>query len=144
MKIQNMMIILFSIFLLSSCSKDEVREGIPYEIIKDDHLSYSEEEKIQKQFKVFENENQWLDFIPEIERVNPHRAENLKNLNFDFTNNHLIIVIGEFFNYCCSQISINLIYRNGNQIIVDFEESGPRELTALSQAYLLIQIQKEP
>ncbi|TVZ27909.1 hypothetical protein JM83_2987 [Gillisia sp. Hel_I_86] len=142
MDIKKMTIILCSIFLFNGCSKDENPDGISYEIIKKNSLSYSEDPKIEKQFIVFKTENEWLNFIPQIERVNPNQAESLKNLNFDFTNNDLIIVIGEFYNYCCSEISIKRIYEKDNDIVVDFEESGPRGFTALSQAYLILKIQK--
>lgn len=91
---------------------------------------------------MFESETEWLSFIPEIERVNPHQAENLRNLNFNFTSNNLVIVIGEFFNYCCSEIKINQVYKKGGKIIVDIEESGPGSATALSQAYLILKISK--
>ena len=143
MNIQKLTIILCSIFLFSSCSKEEIKNEISYEIIEENTLSYSEEEKIEKQFIVFESEDEWLDFIPQIERINPYRAEILKNINFDFSNSNLIIVIGEFFNYCCSTISIKSVYKIDERIIVDFEESGPGEATALSQAYLILKIQKE-
>ena len=143
MNIQKLTIILCSIFLFSSCSKDEIKDEISYEIIQENTLSYSDEEKIERQFIVFESENEWLDFIPQIERVNPYRAENLKNINFDFSNSNLIIVIGEFFNYCCSTINIKSVYKIDERIIVDFEETGPGEATALSQAYLILKTQKE-
>ena len=143
MNIQKLTIIICSIFLFSSCSKEEIKNEISYEIIEEYTLSYSEEEKIEKQFIIFESENEWLDFITHIERINPYRAENLKNINFDFSNSSLIIVIGEFFNYCCSTINIKSVYKIDERIIVDFEESGPGEATALSQAYLILKIQKE-
>ena len=143
MNIPKLTIIFCSLFLFNSCSKDEIINDISYEVIEEGHLSYYEENTIPKQFKVFENENEWLDFLPQIDRVNPHSAENLRNINIDFTNNNLIIVIGEFFNYCCSEISIKRIYKKNKEIIVDFGESGPGGYTALSQAYLILKIKKE-
>ncbi|TXD92671.1 hypothetical protein [Gillisia hiemivivida] len=130
-------------FLFINCSKEETRDRISYEIIHENSLSYSEENKIPKQFKVFENENEWNIFIPEIERVNPNQAEILKNLNFDFINNNLIIVIGEYFFYCCSEITIVGVYNNREKVTVDFYESGPGELTAVSQAILILKIKKD-
>ncbi|WP_155827858.1 hypothetical protein [Gillisia sp. JM1] len=130
-------------FLFINCSKEETRDRISYEIIHENSLSYSEENKIPKQFKVFENENEWNIFIPEIERVNPNQAEILKNLNFDFINNNLIIVIGEYFFYCCSEITIVGVYNNREKVSVDFYESGPGELTAVSQAILILKIKKD-
>lgn len=143
MNFQKLTIIICSIFLLIGCSKDEIRDEISYEIIEENSLSYPEENKIPKNFLVFKSDNEWLNFIPEIERVNPKRAENLRNLNIDFTNYNLIIVIGEFFNYCCSEITINRVYKKGKKIIVDFEESGPGSATELSQAFLILKIRKE-
>lgn len=143
MNFQKLSIIICSTFLLNACSKDEIGDKISYEIIEENSLSYSEEDKILKNFKEFESENEWMNFLPEIERVNPNQAENLRNINFDFTSNNLIIVIGEFFNYCCSKITINRVYKSGEKIVVDFKESGPGSATALSQAYLILKIQKE-
>jgi len=135
--------ILGSMFLFINCSKEEIGDRISYEIIHENSLSYSEENKIPKQYKVFKNENEWNIFIPEIERVNPNQAEILKNLNFDFINNNLIIVIGEYYFYCCSEITINGVYNNREKVTVDFDESGPGELTAVSQAYLILKIKKD-
>ncbi|TVZ27338.1 hypothetical protein JM83_2374 [Gillisia sp. Hel_I_86] len=139
---KKLMIIICSIFLFLGCSKNEIGNEISFEIIEESTLSYSDENKIPKQFKVFENENEWNGFILEIERVNPMQAENLRNPTFDFSNNNLIIVIGEFYNYCCSKITINRIYKSDGKIIVNFKESGAGPATALSQAYLLLKIPK--
>ncbi|RKS42498.1 hypothetical protein BC962_3287 [Gillisia mitskevichiae] len=139
---KNLIFLVCSILLFIGCSKEETTDQIAYEIIDESTLSYDEENKIPKQFLVIENENDWNDFIPEIERVNPNQAEKLKNLNFDFTSNDLIIVIGEFFNYCCSKIKINKVYKKDGKTMVDFEESGPGMATALSQAYLILEVQK--
>jgi len=143
MNYKNLIKIICAIFLFISCSKEENGNRISYEIIQDSFFSYSEEEKILEQFKVFRNENEWNNFILEIDRINSTQTENLKNLVFDFTNNNLIIVIGEFYNYCCSEITINGVYENSKKITVDFDESGPGELTALSQAYLILKIKKD-
>ncbi|SHJ68228.1 hypothetical protein SAMN04487911_13041 [Arenibacter nanhaiticus] len=139
---KNIIAFLCSIFLLISCSKKEIDNQISYEIIDQSTLSYSDENKIPKQFKVFESENEWMDFLPVIERVNPDQAESLRNLKFDFTSNNLIFVIGEFYNYCCSEITIDKVYENDGKIMVDFKESGPGSATALSQAYLILKSQK--
>ncbi len=143
MTFKNIIMIIGLMFLFINCSKEETRDRISYEIIHENSLSYSEENKIPKQFKVFENENEWNIFIPEIERVNPNQAEILKNLNFDFINNNLIIVIGEYFFYCCSEITIVGVYNNREKVSVDFYESGPGELTAVSQAILILKIKKD-
>ncbi|CAM4282642.1 hypothetical protein GIHI108528_13375 [Gillisia hiemivivida] len=143
MTFKNIIMIIGLMFLFINCSKEETRDRISYEIIHENSLSYSEENKIPKQFKVFENENEWNIFIPEIERVNPNQAEILKNLNFDFINNNLIIVIGEYFFYCCSEITIVGVYNNREKVTVDFYESGPGELTAVSQAILILKIKKD-
>jgi hypothetical protein len=136
-------LVICTLILFKSCSKEEIKDEISYEIIDENSLSYSAEEKIQKQFKVFRSETDWLDFLPQIEEVNPNQAEHLKNINFDFSNNDLIIVIGEFFNNCCSQINIRQVYRDNGRIMVDFEETGPGIATALSQAYLILKIKKD-
>ena len=138
--------LLFFIFLFSGCSNDDaevVIENLSYEIIFESQLSYSRGEKIPKQYKVFTDREDWLDFIPTIEEVNPDRAENLENIDFDFTNANLIIVIGEFYNSCCTKITINQVYKRSDNIIVDFEESEPGVAAALSQTYLLIKTQKQ-
>ena len=145
MKTKNIIAVVGSIFLFINCSKEEVGNEIAYDIILENSLSYSDDNQIPKQFKVFENDDDWNNFIPEIERVNPTRAEALKNLNFDFSNHNLIFVIGEFHNYCCTKIVINRVYKLDNLINVDFEESGPGNVAgaALSQSYLILKIQKD-
>lgn len=138
--------LLFFIFLFSGCSSDDaevVIDNLSYEIIFESQLSYSRGEKIPKQYKVFTDREDWLDFIPTIEEVNPDRAENLENIDFDFTNANLIIVIGEFYNSCCTKITINQVYKRSDNIIVDFEESEPGVAAALSQTYLLLKTQKQ-
>ena len=131
-----------SIFLFIGCSQEENASQISYEIIQEAYFSYSVEEKIPSQFRVFRNEDEWDNFIQEIDRIDATQTENLKNLDFDFTNNNLIIVIGEFYNSCCSEITINAVFENNNTIRVDFSESGPGEATALSQAYLILKTKK--
>ncbi len=143
MTIQKLTIIICSISLLNGCSNDDdAIEEISYEIIEERSLSYSDEAQIEKQYIVFESENEWLNFIPIIESVNPYQAEDLKNMDFNFTSEDLIIVIGEFFNSCCTQITINRVYRKNKNVIVDFEESKPGMLGALSQAYVVLKIPK--
>ncbi len=135
--------IICSIFLFISCSKEDNGNQISYEIIQDAFFSYPEDEKIPNRFKVIHNENEWNNFILEIDRINSTQTKNLKNLVFDFTNDDLIIVIGKFYNNCCSKITINGVYKNNDKITVDFNESGPGEATALSQAYLILKIKKD-
>lgn len=139
---KNLILIVCLISLFLGCSKEEINDQISYNIIDESSLSYDEEIKIQKQFIAFENENDWNEFIPEIERVNPNQAEKLRNLNFDFINNDLIIVIGEFFNYCCSEIKIDSVYRKDGKTMVDFEESRSGMAAAVSQAYLILAVPK--
>ena len=137
--------LLLLLFLFLGCSNDDaevVIENLSYEVFFENHLSYSEQEKIPKQYQVFKNQKDWLKFIPTIEKVNPDRAKYLKKIEFDFGNDNLVIVIGENFSYCCSQITINQFYRRNNKIIADFEESGPGLAAAFSQAYLLLKTPK--
>ena len=145
MTYKNSLIIICSIFLFIGCSKEENDNIISYEIILESMLSYSDQNQVLKQFKIFESEDEWNNFIPESERVNPRNAENLRNLDYDFSNHNLIIVIGRFHNYCCTKIHINRVYKKEDKVIVDFEESGPGNVAgaALSQSYLLVKIKKE-
>lgn len=143
MTFKNIITIVGSIFLFISCNKEDIGDKISYEIIYDSYLSYSEESKIPKQFKVFKNENEWNNFILEIERLNPYGAEILKNLNFGFLDNNLIIVIGDYYLTCCSEVTINDIYSNHGKITVNFDESGPGELNAVSQAFLILKVKKD-
>ena len=71
------MLVQFSYLLI--VVKKIVGNEIAYDIILKNSLSYSDDNQIPKQFKVFENDDDWNNFIPEIERVNPTRAEALKN-----------------------------------------------------------------
>ncbi|MCL6217905.1 hypothetical protein [Zunongwangia pacifica] len=145
MSIDKLVPILFLILLFTSCATDDaevVIENLSYDVFFENQLSYSEGEKIPKQYQLFTNREDWLAFIPTIERVNPDRAENLRNIEFDFANNNLIIVIGQFFNSCCTKISISRIYKRNDNLIVEFEESEPGMLAALSQTYLLLKTPK--
>ena len=134
---------IFLITLLTGCTKEDLGNPIAYEVILENHLSYAEQALIPEQYLVFKNETDWNNFIPEIERVNPYRAEHLKGLNFDFNENNLIIIIGKYYNYCCSKISVNGVYKGNDGVLVKYKESGPGELTAVSQAYTLLKISKE-
>ena len=142
MKIYKLIVLTCSILLFTNCSKEELGENVSFQVIEEGSLSYTGE-KIPKQFIVFDNENDWMEFIPLIENRNPEDGEQLKNLDFDFNDNHLIIVFGEFYNYCCSTISINAVYKNGTNFIVDFDETGPGESAALSQAYVILEVSKQ-
>lgn len=128
------------ISLLAGCSKEVNRDALSYELIYEGHLSYPEEDKIPKQTLIFENETEWQNFLPEIERVNPSRAEHLRNMDLNFTQNTLILIIGEFYYYCCSSIIVNEVYKENEVLVVNYRETGPGEATALSQAYLLLKV----
>ena len=121
MKPENLFVCLFLLILGSGCTKEEPNNSILYEVILENYLSYSEEEKIPEQYLVFKNETDWNNFIPEIERVNPSQAEHFKVLDFDFDKNNLIIIIGKYYNYCCSRISVHGIYnKNGIAVVLLF------------------------
>ena len=141
MNIHKIVVIFFSILLIG-CSKEDEDNNVSYQIIEEGNLSYTEE-IIPKQFVVFENENDWMEFLPQIEERNPSQAENLENLDFDFNNNSLILIIGEFYNNCCSSIIIKKVYRVENNLKVEFQETGPGLATALSQAFLVLRVSKE-
>lgn len=143
MDYKNLGICIFLMTLGAGCAKEDVSNPISYEVIVESQLSYSDAEKIPKQYLVFENEAAWNDFIPEIERVNPSHGEGLRNLDFDFSNNNLIIIIGKHYNYCCSTISVHGVFKQNEDIVVQFTESGTGGYTALSQAYMLLKISKE-
>ncbi len=133
--------ILISILFLSiSCDKADINEQIPFEIIEEGILSYSDLDKISKQYLVFKDNNEWTEFITKIEMVHPSTAKKLRGLDFDFENSDLGIVIGEFYNYCCSEIIIEKVYKENREIKIDFSESGPGIATALSQAYIILEI----
>ncbi len=138
-------VFLLSIFLsLSiSCSKEDWGDPINYEVILENHLSYDSEETIPEQTLVFKNESDLNNFLPVIEQVNPYRADSLKNLDFDFSQNDLILIIGKYYTYCCSKININGVYKENNGVVVKYKESGPGEATAVSQAYTVLKISKE-
>lgn len=143
MSYKNLGVFIFLMTLFSGCTKEGLKDSIPYEVILENQFSYWEEEKIPEQYLVFESETAWNDFIPEIERFDPSRGELLRNLEFDFSNNNLIIIIGKYFNYCCSKITVNGIYQDNDGIVVRYKESGPGGATMVSQAYTLLRISKQ-
>lgn len=128
---------------LTGCTKEDLGNPIAYEVILENHLSYSEQAIIPEQYLVFKNETDWNNFIPEIELVNPNLDEHFKSLNFDFIENNLVIIIGKYYNTCCSKISVNGVYNGIEDVVVKYKESGPGELNAVSQAYTLLKISKE-
>ena len=132
----------FLITLFTGCSQEDLSDPITYEVILEGHLSYSDRAVIPEQYLFFKNENDWNNFLPQIERVNPFTAENLENLNFDFNENNLIIIIGKYYNTCCSMINVNGVYKRNENIVVKYKESGIGELQAVSQAYILLKISK--
>lgn len=137
-------VFLFSIFLSISigCSKEDLGDPINYEVILENHLSYDSEETIPEQTLVFKNESDLNNFLPAIEQVNPYLADNLKNLDFDFSQNDLILIIGKYYTYCCSKININGVYKENKGVVVKYKESGPGGFTAISQAYTVLKISK--
>ncbi|MGY5851860.1 hypothetical protein [Salegentibacter sp. F14] len=138
-------VFLISIFLSLSigCSKEDLGDPINYEVILENHLSYVSEETIPEQTLVFNYESDLNSFLPVIEQVNPSRADNLKNLDFDFSQNDLILIIGKYYNYCCSKININGVYKENEGVVVKYKERGPGAATAISQAYTVLKISKE-
>ena len=134
----------FSIFLSLSigCSKEDLGVPINYEVVLENHLSYDSEEIIPEQTLVFNNEIDLNNFLPVIERVNPYRADKLKNLDFDFSQNNLILIIGKHYTYCCSKININGVYKENKGVVVKYKETGPGVATAISQAYTVLKISK--
>lgn len=143
MNYRKLLILISILFLSISCDKDETYEQISFRIIEEGNMSYSDLNKISKQYLIFENNNEWLDFLTEIERVHPSTAEKLKDLDFDFDQYHSGMVIGEFYNYCCSKITIEKVYKENGEVRIDFNESGQGIATALSQAYMILEIEKE-
>ena len=143
MKYRSLLILISILFLSISCDNDGLNEQISFEILEEGNMSYSDMNKISKQYLIFENNNEWLEFIPEIEKVHSSTAERLNDLNFDFDKYDLGIVIGEFYNYCCSEITIKKVYTENNEIKIDFTESGPGGAAALSQAYIILLIEKD-
>lgn len=130
--------------LLAGCSKEDRGDPINYEVIFEGHLSYGEEEIIPEKYLVFNTETDWNNFISEIERVNPSQANNFKDIEFDFDDNNLILIIGKYYTYCCSKIDIEGVYKEeGGKVVVKYKESGPGGFTAISQAYMLLKISKE-
>ena len=142
MHLKNLSIYIILMTLWTGCTKEGPGDPIAYEVILENHLSYSEEEIIPEQHLIFRNGSDWNNFLPEIERANPYQAEHLKNLNFDFNESSLIIIIGEYYHSCCSEITVNGIYKENEDLVVKYKESGPGIATAISQAYTLLKIPK--
>lgn len=143
MNLKNLLLYVILLALGTGCSKEDLGEPIDYEVVLENHFSYANEEIIPEQTLVFENESDWDNFLPLIERVNPFRADNLKNLDFNFSENNLILIIGKYYNYCCSKINIDGVYKENKRVVVKYKESGPGEATAISQAYTFLKISRE-
>ena len=142
MKFQDLGIYLLLFILLTGCSTEASRDSLPYQIITEGHLSYSAEEKIPEQTRVFTHPDELEAFLEGIENVNPHRAQYLRELQINFSRDKLVIIIGEFFNYCCSSIIVKGIYEEGNKVLVEYTETDSGEAAALSQAYMVITVPK--
>lgn len=143
MSCKNLLTCISLMTLLLGCSKEEeLGNSLPYEMILENSLSYSEVEQISEQYVVFENQNDFNDFIPVIGAVHPEQAEDLRDLDVDFNKDNLIIIIGKYYLYCCSIISVEGVYNKNENIVVKYEESGPGEAAAISQAYILLKLSK--
>ncbi len=137
-------ILIITIAIISCSPNKEIEaDSLSFEEIMEGHMSYSGPEEIQEQYVVLENQVELNNFIPVIENASSNLTQELEDLDFDFSNNNLIIVIGKWFSYCCSEITIERIYKNNEEVIVDFSETGPGIAAALSQAYLIIKIAKD-
>lgn len=143
MNYRNLLILISILFLSFSCDKDDIEEQISFEIIEEGNMSYSDLDKISKQYLVFKDNIEWIEFIPEIEKIHPSTADKFRDLEFDFENYDLAIVIGEFYNYCCSEITIEKVYLENREIKIDFSENGPGGFAALSQAYIILKIKAD-
>lgn len=135
--------ILITILITSiSCSNDSTENNIVFEIMESGSLSYSEEDKIARQFIVIKDQDEWLKLIDKIEAINPGFKNNLANKEYDFSSKRIVFIIGQYQYYCCSEISVNSVFEKQGEIMVDFEESKAGMATAISQAYQIISISK--
>lgn len=128
--------------LFTGCTTEVSNDSLSYDIIAEGHLSYPAEEKIPEQIQILNNPTELEAFLEVIENVNPDRAQYLRELEINFSRDKLVIIIGEFFNYCCSSIIVKGIYEEGNEVLVEYTETGPGEAAALSQAYMVITVPK--
>lgn len=128
--------------LLLGCSKDGMQNAIPYEVIHETHLSYADSEILPNQYDLVTSKSEWNDFLDQIARVSPSRAAVLEDLETDFQNHDLIVIIGKYFNYCCSELIVEGVFQAADHVMVQYKESDPGMAAAVSQALTLLKIPK--
>lgn len=136
---------LILLFVVTGCSKDEFQgEKVSYTLLHEDHLSYYTQEKLPSQELVVKQEQEWLNIIESIAVFDSSRAEKLEELNINFQEASLIIIMEEFQNDCCNIIEISGIYQKEDNLIVDYGIKGHPGIgfAALSQAIKILKIPK--
>lgn len=130
-----------------SCEEEEIDKlkgkEIPYTILDSGSFSVSEDNTINEQFLVFKTEEDWQVLLSLMEFKSPEKAEEFKEMTFDFENKTLLIITSEFANTCCKEITINEVYRVQGQIYVDFEvDDATGTASGFHQSYVLFEVNK--
>lgn len=126
-----------------ACSKDEENSAsMNYEILKMGSLSYDNQTELEipKGYSVFETEESWDAYLTTLSERNTQYHSELKDFDFDFTNQDAILVTGSYFYSCCSLITVKKVYEEETQTIVDFTESDTGIISTISQAYVVLVI----
>lgn len=146
MKIQAGLKIFILLSGFTACTKDGVKgTALPYEIIQEDYFSYTEGERIPAQNLAIQTQQEWSQFIYELGQQQQTAKEELEQVNTNFLENTLIILIEEYRTDCCNRFRIEGIYERENHIVVNYKLEDPNKLTsfaAISQVYLIVQIPK--
>lgn len=120
------------------------KKEINYNVLERGSFSVPEDDTINEQYLVFDDEDTWDFFLNKVNRINPSKAEQFKELSFDYSNKALLIITSEFDYTCSKEIEINKVYRDQGRIYVDFdvsESDNSEEMT--SQSYVLFKVIKD-
>ena len=147
MSVKKIITIVILTMIIFGCEKEDPTglEGkeISYNILEKGTFKVSGDNTINEQYLVFKDQEEWAGFISLMEFKSPEKAEEFKELSFDFNNKTLLIITSEHQNYCCKEIIIKKVYRDQGIIYVDFEvkDSNGTE-SNFYQSYLLFEVNK--
>ena len=139
-------IIIFALAIFS-CEKEDNNglEGkeISFNILEKGTFNVSEDNTINEQYLIFKDQKEWESFLSLMEFKSPEKAEEFKDLSFDFNNKTLLIITSEHDNSCCKEIIIKNVYRDQGIIYVDFDVKDSTGIESnFLQSYILFEVNK--
>jgi len=141
----NILKFLILLFVFTGCSKEETQgDLISYKVLKEDLLSYHQEQKLPSQELFLEGEQEWREFLGTLAEYDSSRALKLEEIEINFDTTSLIVIVEEFQVDCCNSIEVSGIYERKDKVIVVYhiKDHPGVGFAALSQAIKILEIPK--